>query len=133
MLLIIIGMQSGKDVEKNDGESEENITDKAYIADVENKICNVVAKVTGDANAAVLITVKGGTERVYIKNGDGYITVRTDSGYAPILSQSIYPEITGVSVVCRGGDNFEVKKKLIDVISTAVGVSSNRICIVGTK
>jgi len=81
----------------------------------------------------VLITVKGGTERVYIKNGDGYITVRTDSGYAPILSQSIYPEITGVSVVCRGGDNFEVKKKLIDVISTAVGVSSNRICIVGTK
>ena len=37
------------------------------------------------------------------------------------------------SIFVPGFGTFEVKKKLIDVISTAVGVSSNRICIVGTK
>lgn len=133
VLLIIIGTASGKKVEKSETKEEENVSDESYISSLENKICNVIAKVTGDTTPAVLITVKGGTERVYVKNGDGYVTVRTDGGYSPVLSQSVYPEITGVSVVCRGGDTYEVKQKLIDVISTATGVSSNRICVVGTK
>ena len=133
LLLIIIGTASGRNVEKSETKQEENVSDESYISSVENKICNVIAKITGDTSPAVLITVKGGTERIYIKNGEGYVTVRTENGYAPVLSQSVYPEITGISVVCRGGDSAEVKKKLIDVISTATGVSSNRICVVGTK
>ena len=45
--------------------------------------------------------------------------------------KEIYPDVTGVSVACRGGDDPVIQAKLIRVISTSLGVSSNRICIVG--
>lgn len=82
-----------------------------------------------------MITCDGGAEHVYISNGDGgeYVTVRGENGYAPVLYRERYPSVVGVSVVCRGGDDPSVQKKLICAISTALGVSSNRICIVGTK
>ena len=51
----------------------------------------------------------------------------------PVLVKRIYPEITGVSIVCEGGDRAEIQAKLIKAVSTALGISSNRICIVGKK
>ena len=134
VLLIIFGT-AGAGSSKKETPADENFTDNAYIEFLENKICNVIAKITNDTSAAVLITCDGGTEHVYVSNADGgdYVTVRTDSGYAPVLYRDKYPSIVGVSVVCRGGDDPSVQRKLIAAISTALGVSSNRICIVGTK
>ena len=71
----------------------------------------------------------------YVSDGDDgeYVTVRSGGEYSLVLLRNLYPKITGVSVACRGGNDAEVRKKLIDVISTALGIPSNRICIVGTK
>ena len=88
------------------------------------------------------MTVKSGIEFVYAydeKTASGsesksYVTVKNSSGDgAPVLVRRIYPEIVGVSVVCEGGDRGEMQSKLINAISTALGISSHRICIVGTK
>ena len=73
-----------------------------------------------------------GYDDAYGDDGD-YVTVRSGGEYSLVLHRNLYPKITGVSVACRGGNDAEIRKKLIDVISTALGVSSNRICIVGTK
>ncbi len=135
VLLVIFGtVGSGR--EKNLSASVEKNSDEAYIAELENKIYNVIAKVTGDRDAVVMITCDGSTEHIYASNnGDDseYVTVRTDGDYSLVLLKNVYPSITGVSVACRGGDDPTLQKKLIGVISTALGVSSNRICIVGTK
>jgi stage III sporulation protein AG len=89
----------------------------------------------------VIVSVASGSEFQYVSNEEikenhtlkEYITVRTDNGAdSPILFKEIYPEIVGVSVACKGGDSPEVQAKLIRVISTTYGLSSNRICIVGT-
>lgn len=134
VFLVILGA-AGAGGEKSAAEKVEISTDDAYIEELENKICNIIAKVTGDADAAVIVTCDGGTEHVYVSNGDDgdYVTVRQNGEYSLVLHRNLYPKITGVSVACRGGNDVGIKKKLIDVISTALGVSSNRICIVGTK
>ena len=135
ILLVIFGTIGGK-TEKNTLSSDEKNGDESYIAELENKIYNVIAKVAGDKDAVVIITCDGGTEHIYVSNdGDGgeYVTVRNDGDYSLVLSRNVYPAVTGISVACRGGDDPILQKKLINVISTALGVSSNRICIVGTK
>lgn len=134
VLLVILGTVGTKS-EKNAVKSAEISADDEYIEALENKICNMIAKVTGDADAAVIVTCDGGTEHVYVSNGDGgeYVTVRSGGEYSLVLLKNLYPRITGVSVACRSGNDAGVKKKLIDVISTALGIPSNRICIVGTK
>jgi len=133
VLLVIFGTLGGK-TEKNTLTSDEKNGDESYIAELENKIYNVIAKVAGDKDAVVIITCDGGTEHIYVSNdGDEYVTVRTDGDYSLVLSRNVYPSVTGVSVACKGGDDPILQRKLINVISTALGVSSNRICIVGTK
>ena len=144
LILIIFGTfgekkEAKEDVAKN---SKENISTLEYIQALENKIGNIAEQITGSGNVRVIVSVSSGTEYIYVSNeklGENssskeYITVRTESGADElILFKEIYPEVTGVSVACKGGDSPEIQAKLIAVISTSLNVGSNRICIVGIK
>jgi stage III sporulation protein AG len=138
--LILFGSMQGKN-EKTLENSEEIDATLEYIALIENKIGNITEQITGSSHVRVIVSVASGSEFQYVSNEEikenhtlkEYITVRTDNGAdSPILFKEIYPEIVGVSVACKGGDSPEVQAKLIRVISTTYGLSSNRICIVGT-
>ena len=141
LCLILFGSLGKSGTTQNDGGQDfsEDSSALAYMERVENRIRTITEQITGSDDLSVLVTVKGGPEYVYVSNekadgGKEYITVRKENGAGElILVKEIYPEIEGVSVVCRGGDSAEIKAKLISVISTALGVSSNRICIVGAK
>lgn len=133
------GEKEEKEILKN---TEENIGTLAYIERLEHKISNITEQITGSSNVRVIVNVSSGTEYIYVSNekfsenssSKEYITVRTENGGDElILLKEIYPDVTGVSVACRGGDRPEIQAKLIEVISTSLGVSSNRICIVGIK
>jgi stage III sporulation protein AG len=125
------------------GEKNENsFATMEYISAIENKIRSMTEKITGSTDISVIVSTESGTEYVYVSNEDlndekisrEYITVKNENGkYELILKKEIYPEIKGVSIVCPGGDNSTVKKKIIDSVSVALGISKNRICIVGTK
>lgn len=138
--LILFGSMQGKE-EKTLENSEKNDATLEYIALIENKIGNITEQITGSSHVRVIVSVASGSEFQYVSNEEikenyiskEYITVRTDGGAdSPILLKEIYPEIIGVSVACKGGDSPEMQAKLIRVISTTYGLSSNRICIVGT-
>ena len=113
-----------------------------YIETVENKIRSMTEKITGSTDVSVIVSAENGTEYVYVFNEDlsgddstrEYITVKNESGrYELVLAKEIYPEIKGVSIACHGGDDSATRKKIIDSVSVALGISKNRICIVGTK
>ena len=142
VLLVILGIFS----EKKEGEAvaQKNISGNyetlEYITRLENKISNITEQITGSDDVKVIVSVSSGTEYVYVSNEEldenysakEYITVRGENGADTlILLKEIYPDVTGVSVACRGGDDPVIQAKLIRVISTSLGVSSNRICIVG--
>ena len=144
LLLIIFGTFGEKKDEKTDvsKNSQEKVSTLEYIQALENKIGNIAEQITGSGNVRVIVSVSSGTEYIYVSNeklGENssskeYITVRTESGADElILFKEIYPEVTGVSVACKGGDSPEIQAKLIAVISTSLNVGSNRICIVGIK
>ena len=144
VLLVIIGSSGQKNagVQKNTSENKEDNATLAYIENLENKIRTITGQITGSDNVSVIVTVSDGVQYVYVsdeKTEDGsmnreYITVRKENGAGTlILQKEIYPPIEGVSVACRGGDDPNIQAKVISVISTALGLPSNRICIVGIK
>lgn len=144
VLLVIIGSSGGKKTvaQKNTAENTEDNATLAYIESLENKIRTITRQITGSDNVSVIVTVSDGVQYVYVsdeKSGEGgtdreYITVRKENGSGTlILQKEIYPPVEGVSVACRGGDDPGLQAKLISVISTALGLPSNRICIVGVK
>ena len=144
ILLVIIGTVGEK---KKESTASENLSSKnpstlEYIEGLENKLRTITEQITGSNDVKVIVSISSGTEYVYVSNEEfdenysakEYITVRTENGSDElILLKEVYPQVTGVSVACRGGDDPEVQAKLIRVISTAFGITSNRICIVGTK
>ncbi|PWL99350.1 MAG: hypothetical protein DBY04_01760 [Clostridiales bacterium] len=144
ILLIVIGTIGEKRQTNADTGTavEKNLSTLEYIETLENKIKTITEQITGSDHVKVIVSIASGPEYIYVSNEEldenysakEYITVRTENGSDElILLKEIYPEIEGVSVACPGGDNPELQAKLIEVISTALDVSSNRICIVGTK
>ncbi len=139
VLLILIGILGEKNDEKNPEISEKTNDTWSYIAEIENKIGNITEQITGSHRVEVIVNVSSGSEFQYIQNVEEkdstqlkeYVTVRGDDKETAILQKEIYPEIVGISVACKGGEDPLIAEKLIRVIATAYGLSSNRICIVG--
>jgi len=67
-LVIIGGISEGDN--KNGNLTETLLTNEAYINELENKICNIVAKVTQDTSAGVIVVCDGGTEHIYTAHED---------------------------------------------------------------
>ena len=143
LLFVILGCiapwEKNKESEKEIAVSFQTME---YIKEIENKIRSITEKITGSTDVSVMVSTESGTEFVYVSNEDingddtskEYITVKNPSGeYELVLSKEVYPSITGVSIVCPGGDDYAIQVKLINSVSTAFGLSKNRICVVGTK
>ena len=46
-----------------------------------------------------------------------------------LLKTTIEPKVKGVVIVCQGGENIEVEKRVIDAVTTALDISSSKICV----
>ena len=122
---------------------------KAYVGDsaalmeytrtVEDSIQKLCAGVGGVSDVSVAVTLENGFEYVYATDSemrDGqreytYITVGSGSREGAVYITEKPPKIGGVGVVCRGGDDPAVQRKLIALISAAYNVPSNKIYIIG--
>ncbi len=139
VVLILFGTSHEKKTGRETEKDENTPSTLEYITDIENKIGNITEEITGSRRVRVVASVSSGSRFLYIRNDEEkenaaskeYVTVRIDGGEAPVLEQEIYPELVGVSVACKGGDDPEIQAKLIRMIATAYGLSTNRICIVG--
>lgn len=127
-----------------DGEKEASegtqATDPSYYSTIlEEKIRQLILQVDGIEEAAVLLTMDGSSELVYAQNtsvsGDGrtgdYLVVQEDGGEKTVLVSEIYPQIRGVAVVCTNGDNVQIQKKVTELLSASLGISSGRITVAG--
>ena len=114
----------------------ENVT--YYSTELEEKICSLISSVSGVSDVSVMVTMDSGNEKVYAQNTDK-TAERTVSDYAVISGEKtgalelkeIYPKVRGVAVVCGGGDSPEIKEKIISLLTSALGIASNRITVCG--
>ena len=125
-----------------------------YTAKLERRLTEMISSVEGAGRTKVMITLECGTEYVYASrqkstsaisensdpNGrssrdekrsgeESLILVNAGRGEEPLVLKQLTPTVAGVVVLCSGADNIEVRQQIIDVVTTALGTSSNRVCV----
>ncbi len=107
------------------------------VAEQVEALCN---KIDGVSGAYAVVTLKGGYQAIYATdsqvssstNKNQTVIIGSGSNEQAILRGYRYPEIAGIGVVCRGGDGYAVKNKIVTLISSTFNLSSNKIFVVGS-
>lgn len=139
--------------------SQPTATAEEYADRLEQNLEQILSSIQGAGNAKVLVTLEQTVEYVYAteekksnqttqdKSGTDsqktetndsdettYIVVRDADGSERALPVTeVQPVIKGVVVVCDGGDNPTVQQNITNAVTTALHVSSIRVCVIKAK
>lgn len=103
-----------------------------YREDLEKRLEKLCDAVEGVGSVEVMVTLECGYRTVYTADGDGDpVTVGTGSNQKALYRTVQPPAVSGVAVVCNGGDKPALQHSLTELISTALGISYNRVCVAG--
>ncbi|MDR3178460.1 MAG: stage III sporulation protein AG [Oscillospiraceae bacterium] len=136
--------------------SERNKTSaQTYIEQMQKNLEYLISNIEGAGKSEVLITLENGSEIIYareekknqessedkakgelgkIKQSDDfeikYITVRESDGNERALQiKEVEPKVKGVVVVCEGGNNKNVKEKIINAIKTIFSILKSQVFV----
>ncbi len=154
ILIFSSSLFKAKPVNKTDNLSSQNDTQE-YAKLLEENLKNIVSEISGVGEAKVLVTLESSKQTVYAteqkkskeatedktsnetskkKESDDietrYIKVKNADGTEQALSVTqIQPSIKGVVVICKGGDNPEIKEKVKNAVKTALNITSKRVFV----
>jgi stage III sporulation protein AG len=100
-----------------------------YGKEVEAKILELCSRVEGVKNVSVAVSFESGFEYIYATDGDKTLTVGSGSSESAVRVTEKPPTISGIGIVCTGGGDPRIQQKLINLLSAAYGISSNKIYI----
>ena len=103
-----------------------------YKTALEGEIEALCESVAGVSSVEVMVTLECGTRVQYAtdRNGDPATTGNGSSEQA-LYTTVRPPVVAGVAVVCRGGDHSGVQATLVELLSTALGISAGRVFVTG--
>lgn len=139
LAIIVLGNESekgGESVQSGIGELDPT----QYSEMLETRIEELCNRVDGVSGAHAVVTLKGGYQAIYaIDSQSGNtssknqtVVIGSGSSEQAILQGYSYPEIAGIGIVCNGGDSYDVKNKIVSLVSSAFDVSANKIFVVGS-
>lgn len=128
-----------------------------YSEMIENKLTDIIKDITASQNVKVFVTLESGTEYVYaneltqntdqtedtkaddskkVQQKDNteqkYILVDSpDGGQIALLVTELAPTVKGVVVVCDGGNTEGIKECVKNAVTTALNITSKRVCVTG--
>ena len=137
-------------------QNDMNITSpctNTYISEMENKLKNILKKVSGIGDTEVMITLKASGKQIPLKDypstqeslnevdGEGgsrtnnsikreenTILVNDGNGSeGPYILQQTEPEVEGVVVIAEGGDNVQVIVDIIEAVEVLFNVPAHKV------
>lgn len=150
--IVLIGLSSilpKKTTSKTAASSSSTVSAEEYREQLEQRLSDIVGSIDGAGKCRVMVTLENGVEYVYAKeekvNNDKQqedskisqssdseqqvIVVDTEDGKQGLLVTEIQPTVKGVVVVCEGGDQSVVQQRITSTITTALNISSKRVCV----
>ena len=121
-------------------EKEEEKKETVYYSKIlEEKLTSLLESAEGVGKAQVVVTLDSSTQSVFATNektSDGssaieYVIINGKDSDEPVPVKEIYPRVRGVAVVCSGGGSAEIKKRITELISAALGIPANKIAVSG--
>ena len=124
VILIVIGTGTDEEKKINDMTVVEE-----YEKSLETKLCSMISALKGVSDVKVMVSAGSGYEKVYAVNTEENDELKKSEYYngsdrQALLLKELVPSVNGVAVVCKGGDNILVAKKITELASGALGVSA---------
>ena len=109
----------------------------SYAEELEQRLESLISQVDGAGKTSVLVTASAGEQTVYAadetQEADGSRQtqhVLLGSGGSQGLVETVKtPQILGVAVVCEGGGNVIVQKRIIDIVQALTDVGASHITV----
>lgn len=117
VILAAVGIISDRTSDPSPTETDPR---SAYERDLESRVEDLCKSVYGIDSAKALVTLDRSAEKI-----------TADSPVA--ASGEIYPTVRGVAVVVTGGDRADIRRDLTELISSSLGIPTNRIAVAPAK
>lgn len=105
----------------------------------------LLEQIEGVGDCEVMISLESSTEYIYAENISRFTEdnadrrsekldediVITENGGTrqPLIRKVIDPQIGGVVIVCEGGGDISINERVQKAVSTAMNISSTRVCV----
>lgn len=144
IILILVSDFSEEDKKSRDNAEISEIgfaSAEVYADGTEKRLREILMEIEGVGKAEVLLTINSTEEYVYaetVKNGasqteNGYVIIDKGSEKEALVKKINNPSISGVVIVCEGGDDPKVCEKLYKAVSTALNIPTNKIYVAEMK
>lgn len=116
-----------------------------YKEQLEKELSGVLKNISGVGEVKVMLTIEGTTEYVYAEElstqkdtkdsdlSESYqnklVIIENNGRKEALVKKIVKPQVSGVVIVCQGGDNLAVEEKIYKAVSTVLNISTNRICV----
>jgi len=138
--ILLVSLGSKDKANEQQEAAFQNLDPEKYAREIEERVETLCNKVDGASFSYAVVTLKGGYRAIYAadsqsgSNSSKRATVIIGSGSEEkgLLLGYENPEIAGIGIVCSGGDDYNVRKNIISVVSSAFNVSSNKIFVSGS-
>lgn len=114
--IALIFISSFFDSDNSNSSFSSNIED--YRSTEETRIENMVESIEGVGDARVMITMENSAEQVYSDKS---------------VVKEIEPTVRGVMIVCKGADSPSIKETVLESVTKALNISSDKVCIAKLK
>ena len=163
LLILVSGSLKSCDTSQNSqpqsASSQTAVTADQYAKALETDLTGIISQISGVGNAKVLVTLDQTAKSVYAteekqsrqqtsekadsqtgkseedySDETNYLLIKNSDGSEQALRVTeIQPLVKGVVVVCDGGDDPKVQQSVTDAVTTALHITSVRVCVIKAK
>ncbi|MCD7823837.1 MAG: hypothetical protein LUG86_07475 [Oscillospiraceae bacterium] len=132
LLLTLNGFESD-DEAAADAETVPNVSSE-YAEELKLQLEEIISKIDGVGDVTVMLTIESSASYVYTTDVDkDELETKTETviiGNKEALIERIdNPQVSGVLVVCTGGDRAVVQEQVIKAVSTVLDIPSNKVYV----
>ena len=121
----------------------------AYEQQLEERLCGIIGSIAGAGETRVMLTLACGSEPIYAvqgktdskySNSDSsseeslsankeYVIIGSGAGEQGLVLKMLEPQVRGVAVICRGGDDLIVRQAIVEAVTAVLGIGSNKVSV----
>ena len=141
VLLLLPPLWEKKPAEEKEAQPAQEMGAEDSAAALERRLEEALSRIPGGGEADVILTLKSGPQKILAQDSEtsigergteasvSSVIISGGSGEEAIVVQQLSPQYQGALVICSGGDDPEVRLRLVEAVSALTGLGADKISV----